>query len=271
MKRARYLMCPPSHFGVEYIINPWMEGQINATSRELASEQWTELHAILSGLADVSLLEPVAGLPDMVFTANAGLTRRGTAVLSSFRHPERQPEETRFEACLTSHGFRVEKLPREAPFEGAGDALFDRQLPLLWFGHGIRSSAEARPIVERYLDIEAEPLRLRDSRFYHLDTCFCPLEGGYLLYFPAAFDEAGNRRIEMRVPPGKRLAVSERDAGYFACNAVNVGETVILNRASEGLKQELQSRGFVVVETPMTEFIKSGGAAKCLTLRLDEA
>lgn len=270
MKRVRYLMCPPAHFGVEYVINPWMEGQIDATSRELASRQWSQLHSILSNYAEVSLLKPVAGMPDMVFTANAGLVRRGKAVLSSFRHPERQPEEPRFEAGLTAHGFQVEKLPRDTPFEGAGDALFDRQQPLLWFGHGIRSSAEARPFVERYLDVEAEPLQLRDSRFYHLDTCFCPLEGGYLLYFPAAFDEPTNRIIEARVPACKRLAVSEQDASYFACNAVNIGKTVIVNRASEILKQQLQSKSFVVVETPMTEFMKAGGAAKCLTLRLDE-
>jgi lysine-ketoglutarate reductase/saccharopine dehydrogenase-like protein (TIGR00300 family) len=118
--------------------------------------------------------------------------------------------------------------------------------------------------------VEVLSLRLMDERFYHLDTCLCPLSDGTLLYYPPAFDFHSNRLIEARVSPEKRLAVGESDALAFACNAVNVGQSVILNQASAALRQQLEERGYTVVETPLTEFLKAGGAAKCLTLRLDE-
>ena len=113
-------------------------------------------------------------------------------------------------------------------------------------------------------------LRLIDERFYHLDTCFCPLTGGYLLYYPPAFDSYSNRVIEMRIPPEKRIVVEEPDAVCFACNAVNVNNTIVMNQVSDRLKQQLREVGFEVVETPLSEFLKAGGAAKCLTLRVTE-
>ena len=149
----------------------------------------------------MALLPPRPGLPDLVFTANAALVRGTTAVLSSFLHKERQGEEPFNHQWLTENGFTVHTLPREVSFEGAGDALFDRSLDLLWFGHGVRSSIQALPYFERLLDIEVQPLALLQTRFYHLDTCFCPLEGGYLLYYPDAFDSASNQAIERRVAP----------------------------------------------------------------------
>jgi lysine-ketoglutarate reductase/saccharopine dehydrogenase-like protein (TIGR00300 family) len=109
-----------------------------------------------------------------------------------------------------------------------------------------------------------------DERFYHLDTCFCPLANGYLLYYPGAFDSYSNRVIEMRVAPEKRIAIVEADAVNFACNAVNIESIVIMNKASDSLKSRLAEVGFQVIETPLTEFLKAGGAAKCLTLRVTE-
>src|SRR4051812_44616367 len=117
MSRPRFLMCPPLHFGVEYVINPWMEGQVHTTDPELASSQWSRLHALLSERADIASLAPVAGLPDLVFTANAALVYRRTAVLSSFRFPERQPESPYFAKWLTADGFEVHTLPQGVLFE----------------------------------------------------------------------------------------------------------------------------------------------------------
>ncbi len=270
MSRSRYLMCPPLHFGVEYVINPWMQGQIHATNAELASTQWSQLHALLSERAEVASLPAVAGLPDLVFTANAALIYRQTAILSSFRCPERQPESAHFARWLAADGFEVHILPPSVPFEGAGDALFDRGAALLWFGHGMRSDVAAKQYLQRFVDVEIETLRLRDPRFYHLDTCFCPLEGGYLLYYPPAFDEASNAAIEARVAPDRRLALSEEDAAGFACNTVNIGSSIILNHASPALVARLSEWGFDVTVTELTEFIRAGGAAKCLSLRLNE-
>ena len=268
---SRFLMCPPHHFGVEYVINPWMQGQIKAADQELASSQWTQFHTIMSNHADVELMPAVSGLPDLVFTANAALVYSNTAVLSSFRCTERQPESRHYAEWLSADGFQVKTLPSGTLFEGAGDALFDRGIrTLLWLGYGYRSNAAALLHLQKSIDVEVQGLRLCDPRFYHLDTCFCPLEGGYLLYYPAAFDQQANAAIEARVPAGQRLAVTEDDAIHFACNAVNIGKKIILNYARRELEAWLVSRGFEVIQTRMSEFIKAGGSTKCLSLRLDE-
>ena len=266
----RFLMCPPSIFDVEYVINPWMEGKLHATEGQIAQDQWTALHTLVSQNARAEILTPVAGLPDLVFTANAGLVYRETVILSNFLCPERQGESPVNERWFRSQGFKLAFIPDSIPFEGAGDALFDRGKPLLWFGHGFRSDLRALPHLAKITGGLVQPLQLSDRRFYHLDTCFCPLDGGHLLYFPGGFDAAGNAAIEHHVPPEKRLAVPEADAVRFTCNAINIGNTVILNDASDRTVQWLEERGFNVVKTRLQEFMKSGGAAKCLSLRLDE-
>ena len=208
----RYLMCEPSFFDVSYVINPWMQGNVRATSLQRAEDQWRRVHDVIAGAADVELVGSCPGLPDMPFTANAGLVLDDTVVLSRFLHPERQEEESHFERWFCDNGFAVLKLPASIPFEGAGDALFDRKRSLLWMGHGHRSSPQAMRYLQRWLEIEVVPLRLVDDRFYHLDTCFCPLEGGFLMYYPSAFDGASLGSIEERVPETHRIAVDQNDA-----------------------------------------------------------
>jgi len=266
----RFLMCRPEHFDVQYVINPWMEGNVHKSSPETAAEQWHKLFRLLKEQAKVEQVPPQPGLPDMVFTANAGLVVGDQVVLSRFLHRERQGEEPHFKKWFAEHGFTVHELPDDLPFEGAGDALLHRDGRTLWAGYGFRSELDSHPYLAKMLDIEVLSLRLMDKRFYHLDTCFCPLERGYLLYYPAAFDAQSNRLIEQRVPEAKRIAVSEPDAVNFACNAVNVGRQIVLNQASAELKARLQAAGFTVIETPLAEFMKAGGGAKCLTLRLTE-
>jgi lysine-ketoglutarate reductase/saccharopine dehydrogenase-like protein (TIGR00300 family) len=266
----RFLMCAPDHYDVDYVINPWMEGNIHKSSRDRAVEQWQKLHHVLKDHAIVDLVKPQQGWPDMVFTANAGLLLGNNVVLSRFYHKERQGEEPYFKEWFESQGYTVYELPKDLPFEGAGDALLDREGRWLWAGYGFRSELDSHPYLAKWLDIEVLSLRLIDERFYHLDTCFCPLAGGYLLYYPPAFDSYSNRLIEMRVPAEKRMAISEADAVNFACNAVNVDSIVVMNKASDSLKQRLADAGFEVIETALTEFLKAGGAAKCLTLRVTE-
>jgi N-dimethylarginine dimethylaminohydrolase len=217
----RYLMCAPDHYDVDYVINPWMEGNVHKSSRDRAVEQWQKLFHIMKEQATVDLVAPQKGVPDMVFTANAGLVLENTVVLSRFFHKERQGEEPFFKQWFEAQGFTVHELPKDLPFEGAGDALLDREGRWLWAGYGFRSELDSHPYLAKWLDIEVLSLRLMDERFYHLDTCFCPLAGGYLLYYPPAFDAYSNRLIEMRVPENKRIIVGEADAVNFACNAVN--------------------------------------------------
>jgi len=263
-------MCAPDHYDVDYVINPWMEGNIHKSSRDRAVEQWQKLFYVLKEQAVVDLVQPQPGVPDMVFTANAGLVLGDTVVLSRFFHKERQGEEPFFKQWFESKGYTVHELPKDLPFEGAGDALLDREGRWLWAGYGFRSELDSHPYLAKWLDIEVLSLRLMDERFYHLDTCFCPLSGGYLLYYPPAFDSYSNRLIEMRVPAEKRIAIKEADAVNFACNAVNIDSVVVMNKTSEDLKARLKKLGFHVIETPLTEFLKAGGAAKCLTLRVTE-
>ena len=163
-------------------------------------------------------------------------------------------------------------MPEEGgAFEGAGDALFDTMDPtLLWAAYGFRTDLAAHAHVSRLLDVEVVSLRLADRRFYHLDTCFCPLPGGRVLWYPAAFDPESQSLVEQRVPSAHRLAVSTEDALAFACNAVAVdAENVVLHHASSALVDALRAWGIQSHLTPLSEFLKSGGAAKCLTLCLN--
>jgi N-dimethylarginine dimethylaminohydrolase len=268
---TRILMCPPDFFEVDYVINPWMDGHAGSLDRELARRQWDGLRAAIAECAEVVLLEPQPGLPDLVFTANAGFVHGRRAVPSHFMPHERRPEEPYLRAWFEADGFDVRVLPENVAFEGAGDALIDRGGPWLWAGYGFRTEIEAHDYLRRWFDaLEVVSIRLVDPRFYHIDTCMCPLDGGYLLYHPPAFDEVSRAEIERRVPPARRIPVSVEDAGHFACNAVNIGRKVFMNRARAGLAAELEACGFEVVQLPLSEFLKAGGSAKCLTLKLTE-
>ena len=265
---ARFLMCPPTLYDVSYVINPWMAGNVNASSLTRAIEQWNNLYNAVSRIAEVQLIEPRPGSPDMVFTANAGLERDGVVAISSFFHPERQDEEPHFRRWFREAGYTLVNIPRSTPFEGEGDALFSTDGTRLWVGYGPRTFVSSHQALERVWNIEVASLHLIDPRFYHLDTCFAPLEGGYLMYYPEAFDETSLKKIEAFYPPEKRILVSEVDAACFACNAINVGRTIILNRVSRELKARLESLGFNVEQVALTEFLKAGGAAKCLVMKL---
>ena len=268
--RPAFLMCPPKLYDVNYVINPWMEGNIHRSSREHAAAQWEQLHAALSDIADVLLVEPQPGSPDMVFTANAGLVRDGIVALSSFHHPERQGEEPHFRKWFSDSGFSIREIPRATPFEGEGDALFDAGGSRLWAGHGLRTRASSHRYLTETWAVEVLSLGLIDPRFYHLDTCFCPLSNGDLMYYPPAFDSPSRALIEAHYSPSHRIAVNETDALRFACNAVNIGRTILLNEVSSQLCSQLVSRGFDVVQVRLSEFLKAGGAAKCLVLRLSD-
>src|SRR6185295_9806848 len=152
-------------------------------------------------------MKPVPALPDMVFTANAGVVVGGRAVPSRFRHPERRREEPFFEAWFREHGYHVIVLEPDIYFEGAGDLL---RFPDVWFGgYRQRSDVTAYSRLSEVFDREIIPLELVDRRFYHLDTCFCPLSGGELLYYPAAFDQYAQSAIAERIPATHWFAVPE--------------------------------------------------------------
>lgn len=259
------LMCPPDHFGIEYEINPWMSRE-RGSDADVARAQWQGLQALIREAgAQVELLAPQPGLPDLVFTANAGLVHGRQVYLSRFRHGPRQGETPLDRAWFEAHGFACVELPAGMDFEGAGDALFCGET--LVGGYIIRSDARALQWVARAVGCAVLPVQLVDPRYYHLDTCFCPLRPGLALWHPPAFDDYGRKALRAGI--AELIDVADDEAARFACNAVVIGDRVLLNTGCPQLTVELQRRGFDVRATPLDEFIKAGGSAKCLTLRLD--
>ena len=265
---SRLLVCPPDYFCIDYEINPWM-CRTNCVNPAAAGQQWRRLMEVLEREVGVVLerMTPVPALPDLVFTANAGIAVGRKAVPSRFRYPERQREEAHFEAWFRDHGFEIVTLQADMYFEGAGDLLGCSDA---WFGgYRQRSDIRAFPILSQVFGREILPVELVDGRFYHLDTCFCPLSGGELLYYPAAFDSYGRSVIAERIPSGRRLAVPEMEALKFACNAVCVGKHVVVPAGCPETMSWLEGHGYRPHAVPLEEFMKSGGSAKCLTLALD--
>ena len=270
---SRVLVCPPTHFGVEYVINPWMAGNVGAVSPTIAAHQWDGLIRILEEHGDVTAIKPVRGLPDMCFAANGGFVLDGTFVPSTFSVAQREPEPPLYTRWATEAGFEIADVDPDLAFEGEGDALWWPQRdsePLLWAGYGVRTSLESHRALAERLRVPVVSLRLVDPRFYHLDTCFVPLPGGRVAYYPPAFDQESQRLIHSLVPVESRIEVDDEDAFGFACNAVRLDNTLVTSHASTALRRRLEAWGFAVVTTPLSEFIKAGGAAKCLTLLLDQ-
>ena len=263
----RLLVCPPDFFGIEYEINPWMRLS-NRVDHEQAVRQWHGLMNVFEKDLAVALdrMTPVEGLPDLVFTANAGVVVGRTAVVSRFRYPERRREEAHVENWFREHGYEVMAPEPGQFFEGAGDLL---GFPECWFGgYRQRSDIRAFSVLSTRFHREIIPLELVDSRFYHLDTCFCPLSGGELLYFPSAFDRYGQAAIAGRIPPEQRLSVPENEGLKFACNAVCIERDVVLPSGCPTTEHLLQAKGYRTHPVTLDEFMKSGGSAKCLTLAL---
>jgi N-dimethylarginine dimethylaminohydrolase len=259
------LMCSPDFYAIEYEINPWMSRSRGA-NRARAMRQWHGLYQTLVELgAKISLVDPVPGLPDMVFTANAGMMFRKTFIASRFRPQVRAAEVPYFEKWFEAAGFQVHRLGADMFFEGAGDALFCG--PQLFGGYRIRSDARSHQQVASLIGCEVLPLELVDPRFYHLDTCFCPLTPTSAIWFPDAFDFYGQQVIRQYV--ADLIEVTPDDAVRFGANAVVVGRTVIVPVGCTTLRRAVESRDFTVRELELDEFLKAGGSAKCLTLRID--
>ena len=260
-------MCPPEHFGVLYEINPWMHREV-AVDLEVARAEWDGLVALLRAAgAQVEVLRPQPGLPDLVFTANAGTVNGDVFVPSRFRHPERHGEVPHYVRWFTDHGYAVAGLPDNVSHEGAGDALAFGQGFLS--GYRFRSDAAAHLALSRLVGAEVRPVELVDPRLYHLDLSFCPLDERRALTAPEAWDPYGRRVVEALVPEPLVLDADEMMA--FCANSVVVGTNVVMPACPPRVGRQLQAWGFSVDVAPVTQFLKAGGACRCLTLALDVA
>lgn len=269
-----YLVCPPGHFEVLYEINPWMHREV-AVDRDRACAQWEAMVAALSAAgASVERIEPVAGLPDMVFTANLGLVDAarpaaaspGTFVVGRFRHPERQGESEHAARAFEARAYEIRELEDPAScLEGAGDALpFAGKLLA---GYRIRSDFAAHTALARLLGVEVLSLELVDQRFYHLDLSFCPLGDRRAIVAPHAWDAYGRKVVEHLVP--EPLVLEPEEALTFCANSVVVGTTIVMPACPPRVGRQLEAWGFDIVVCPVDEFLKAGGGVRCLTLALD--
>jgi N-dimethylarginine dimethylaminohydrolase len=266
-----YLMCRPEHFTVSYTINPWME-PANPTDTARAVRQWQSLYDTYLALGhDVQLIDPIEGLPDMVYTANGGFIIDGVAYGAKFRFQERVPEGPAFMEWFDANGFRVVD-PVEVN-EGEGDFLLVGDTILA--GTGFRSTGDSHRELREVFGREVVSLRLVDPRFYHLDTAISvldPVEGpggverANIAYLPGAFDEPSQRVLAERYPDAIR--VSDEDGAVFGLNSASDGLNVLISPRAKGFEAQLRERGYNPVLIDLSELLLGGGGIKCCTLEL---
>lgn len=262
----KILMCRPTYFDVVYEINAWMSTD-EPFDRQIAEQQWLKLYELYESLGyEIELIEPVKNLPDMVFTANGGLVYSDKVVLPTFKHPERQPETLVFKKWFEDYFPNSQILAPGSNFEGEGDALFVGDK--LFGGYGFRSSREEYKQISEFLGVEVVPLELVDPRFYHFDTCFSVLNSETVAYFPGAFSKEAQKLIETNIP--STIKVSEKDAESFGLNMFSDGKNVVVAEQAKDFQEQLADRGYVVHTVDVSEFKKSGGGIKCLTLFLKQ-
>ena len=281
MTAPTFLMVDPTHFEVAYSINPWMSPRLWEADRDglfaaacVASENLAA--ALCLAGARVEVMAGVPGAPDLVFPANAAVVLDGRAILARFLCAERRVEEPVFRRAfdgLRARGLldEVAELPEGAVHEGAGDAIWDATRGFFWAGFGQRSNRAGLDAVAAFFERDAVALELATPKFYHLDTCFCPLPGGEVLYYPKAFTPAAQRAIRDHVVPSDLIEASDEDAARFCVNAVALDRTIVMASTADHLRGVLHERGYTVVDIDLAPFILSGGGAYCMTLRLDRS
>jgi N-dimethylarginine dimethylaminohydrolase len=259
----RYLMCPPEHFAVTYSINPWMRpGQV--TDPATAMRQWARLRQVYLDLGhDVRTIEPVRGLPDMVFAANGATVIGGRVLGARFRYPQRAKEAGAYLVWFCDHGYPQVRAAEHVN-EGEGDILFTGRALLA--GYGFRTDRAAAAELAGVFGLPVVSLRLTDPRFYHLDTALCVLDSDTAMYYPPAFDDAGRAAIAAQF--AELIEAKDEDAEVLGLNAVSDGLHVVLPVQARSLAAQLRERGFEPLGVDMSELLKGGGGPKCCTLEL---
>ena len=255
-------MTAPTHFAVEYAINPWMDTSTTVDAG-VAVRQWQRLIDVYRSLGHtVELVEPVAGLPDMVYAANGGLVVDGTAVVARFAYPQRAGEAVAYAQWMTDRGFAT--VHTKHVNEGQGDLLVVGSTVLA--GHGFRTDPRAHGEVAVLIDRPVVSLELVDPRFYHLDTALAVLDDDTIAYYPPAFSPASRARLEQLFPDA--IEVATADAYVLGLNAVSDGLHVVHPAAATGFAKQLTDAGFESVGVDLSELLKGGGSVKCCTLEV---
>jgi N-dimethylarginine dimethylaminohydrolase len=260
------LMCRPEHFTVVYRINPWMDPQ-SPTDTRLAVRQWEELYRTYVELGfDVQLIDPIAGLPDMVYAANGGFVVDNIAYGASFTYAERQPEGPAYMNWFRDNGFDV-AVP-ESINEGEGDFLLVGETILA--GTGFRSATGSHDELAGLFAREVVSLTLIDPRFYHLDTALAVLDGTpgheHIAYLPSAFDEASLSVLRSRYPDA--IVVNDEDASVLGLNSFSDGLNVVIASRAADFERQLRQHGYNPIGVDLSELLLGGGGVKCCTLEL---
>lgn len=262
-RRRRFLVCEPRHFAVQYAINPWMHPDTHVDV-DLAHEQWrTLIRAYENHGHTIDAVEPVPGLPDMVFAANSAVVVGGRVFGSLFHAPERRPESTHYDLWFKTAGYDVHRPA--AVCEGEGDLVWTGRYVLA--GTGFRTTREAHREVQEFFGHPVISLTLVDPHFYHLDTALFVVddsaEGNNIVYYPEAFSP-GSREVLARLYPDAVLATRD-DAMAFGLNSVSDGRHVFIAPQAEALAVRLDDHGYVPVPVDLSELHKAGGGIKCCT------
>ncbi|WP_349637076.1 dimethylargininase [Streptomyces sp. RerS4] len=263
--RRRLLMCRPRHYDVTYSINPWMHPE-KSTDTALAVRQWERLRDLYLELGHVvEEIDPIDGLPDMVFAANGATVVDGKVYGARFRHLQRTAEGPAYLDWFARRG-HTELLWPEYVNEGEGDILTVGRRLLA--GTGFRTDPRSHAEAQEFFGLPVTSLTLVDPNYYHLDTALAVLSDDEVMYYPAAFSE-GSRSVLRTLFPHAILATAE-DAAVFGLNAFSDGRHVLLPDAATGLKAQLSARGFEPIGVDLSELLKAGGSVKCCTLELRE-
>ncbi|MEU6234032.1 dimethylargininase [Kitasatospora sp. NPDC047058] len=262
----RYLMCRPTHFTVDYAINPWMD-PARPTDTALALRQWEHLYRLYRRLGHtVELIDPLPGLPDMVYTANGATVLNGRALVATFRHPERAAESEAYQEWFRAHGYREVHQAGHVN-EGEGDHLVAGRRVLA--GTGFRTDPAAHAEARALFGVQVLSLTLVDPRFYHLDTALAVLDDDHVMYYPAAFSPDSQALLRSLYPDA--ILAERADAEVLGLNAVSDGRHVLLPETAKALAVRLAAHGYEPVPVDVSELLKGGGGAKCCTLELRPA
>lgn len=264
-----YLMCEPVHYTVSYEINPWMD-VTRFTDAQLAVQQWTRLRDVYVDLGHtVELIEPIAGLPDMVYAANGATVVDGVVYSARFRYEERGPEGPAYQKWFADRGYVTHTAA--ATNEGEGDLLVVGDMILA--GTGFRTERSAHSELQELVGRPVISLELVNPHYYHLDTALAVLSSDpaapQIAYYPPAFS-AGSREVLKTLFPDAVIA-TDTDAVALGLNAVSDGENVVVAPGAVDLANAVRERGFTPIPVDTSELLKGGGGAKCCTLEIRAA
>jgi N-dimethylarginine dimethylaminohydrolase len=269
----RYVMVEPTHFRVDYVINPFMDPD-DQPDPVRAMQQWRDLVAAIEAHGGVvEALPQRADAPDMVYAMNLGLglvREDGTdhVVMSHMRYAERRMETDSAQPWFAEHGFATSYVGREgigAHLEAGDVFAFGDALVA---GYGPRSEELALKHLATELDVRVRGLRITHPGMYHLDLAFCPLDDRRALVCPAALDEASAAALLELVP--EPLVLTEEEAlTTFCANSIVLGSTILMPACPDRVRAQLEEWGFEVVLVDVSEFHKGGGSIRCLTNPVD--